>query len=81
MNPNSPSVRWCDKQSKEFLKPQVCAFTEEEAREALDDPEALSGFYARLSADGYLDCTEWQGPYLTVGKALKGLYDTYGDES
>ena len=42
-------------------------------------------WYSRLSVDGYLDCTEWQGPYDTEEEALDACCDEYdcdenGDE-
>lgn len=39
--------------------------------------EEATGFFARLSMPGYLDCTEWQGPYATEEEALKALADQY----
>ena len=39
-----------------------------------------SGWFARLSADGYLDCTEWMGPFDSPEDALKELSETYGPE-
>ena len=33
-----------------------------------DEPEA--GWYGRLSAPGYLDATDWHGPYKTSDEAL-----------
>lgn len=35
------------------------------------------GFYARLSASGFMDCTEWSGPYSSEAEALADLCDTY----
>lgn len=40
--------------------------------------EPITGWFARLSAPGYLDCTEWLGPFDTEQEALKDLDDTYG---
>lgn len=34
--------------------------------------------FARLSAPGYLDCTEWQGPYPNVFRAARDLCRTFG---
>ena len=36
------------------------------------------GWYGRLSAPGYLDCTDWSGPYQSeqeADDALNGMYD------
>lgn len=38
---------------------------------------AEAGWYARLSASGYLDCTDWQGPYSTAFRAIRDLCRTY----
>lgn len=35
------------------------------------------GWYGRLSASGYLDCTEWCGPYATADKALDAVKQQY----
>ena len=40
------------------------------------DVEFETGWYARLSAPGYMDRTDWIGPYETEGEALKALADT-----
>jgi hypothetical protein len=37
-------------------------------------------WFSRLSAPGYLDCTDWEGPYDTKKEALKGLYEIYGQD-
>ena len=35
--------------------------------------------YARLSAPGFLDCTDWSGPFQSVEEAAQYLIDTYGE--
>lgn len=35
------------------------------------------GWYARLSAPGYMDATDWHGPYATEEEALKAVCDFY----
>lgn len=37
-------------------------------------------WFARLSADGYLDCTDWIGPFETETEAIKELFDQHGDD-
>ena len=42
----------------------------------------VPGYFARLSAPGYLDCTEWYGPYKTLEEAkehLSAIYDVDPD--
>ena len=36
-----------------------------------------TGWCARLSAPGYMDCTEWCGPYRTEAEAIKALVDMF----
>ena len=36
--------------------------------------------YARLSAPGFLDCTDWSGPFQSVEEAAQHLIETYGEE-
>jgi len=36
-----------------------------------------SGFFARLSAPGYLDCTEWSGPFETYEEAQQWVEEFY----
>jgi hypothetical protein len=38
------------------------------------------GFYARLSASGFLDCTAWAGPFKTDREAMAYLYEAYARE-
>ena len=37
------------------------------------------GWYARLSAPGYLDATDWEGPFNTEAEALRFILDYYDD--
>lgn len=37
------------------------------------------GWFARLSAAGYLDCTDWIGPFDTELEAIKALWEEHGD--
>ena len=47
-----------------------------------DDPteivEMKTGWFARMSASGYLDCTPW-GEYPSEAAARQYLIETYGD--
>jgi len=47
--------------------------------EGLADAEYVHGYFARLSASGYMDCTEWAGPFETNAEAEEYLVDTYVD--
>jgi len=37
----------------------------------------IGKWYYRLSASGYMDCTDWTGPFLTEEEARADLSDTY----
>ena len=39
--------------------------------------EEKSGYSARLSAAGYLDCTEWMGPYDSAKEARRAVIALY----
>ena len=41
---------------------------------------AENGWFARLSAPGYLDCTDWSGPFDSKEEARDYLSRTYGDD-
>lgn len=64
-----------------FMKPEAFkldASTEAELAESGLDLEE-GAIYARLSASGYLDCTEWSGPFETLEQAAQHLIDTYAE--
>lgn len=56
-------------------------FSQEQAAEQCGvEPEDVSyekGWWARLSAPGYMDQTEWSGPFKTQKLALDYLYSLY----
>ena len=70
-----------------FMVPVAEYFTEDEAREFYfapciaeggdpgDEPEA--GWYARLSAPGYMDCTDWDGPHLSAFRAIRAVCELF----
>jgi hypothetical protein len=41
--------------------------------------EVTRGWCARYSAPGYLDCTDWCGPYSTEDEAIEECRALYGD--
>lgn len=61
-----------------FMQPEAFLGSEIDSRviEAGLDLE-YDGVYARLSAPGYLDCTEWEGPFETAQDAARHLIETY----
>lgn len=44
------------------------------------DYETVEGWFGRLSASGYMDCTEWSGPYQSEEEALRSIEELYGLE-
>ena len=59
----------------------VSDFIEHDALEAGNGEtytiEAQVGWFARLSAPGYLDCTGWTGPFPSEVKAREFIRETY----
>jgi len=53
----------------------------EEAAEAYgvepEDVETVFGWFSRLSEPGYLDCTDWSGPYDTEEEAARECREMY----
>ena len=45
-----------------------------------EDFTRVKGWFARLSAPGYMDCTDWIGPYDTEEEAIEELDALYGEE-
>jgi hypothetical protein len=43
----------------------------------ISNVERVEGYFSRLSAPGYLDCTDWLGPYETEQAALDAVKDMY----
>ena len=65
-----------------FMTPQVELFSvspDSEYLEKMDEDTNLPGFYCRLSANGYLDCTDWSGPFQTEEEAIAELITCYTD--
>jgi hypothetical protein len=54
-------------------------YLEGEPYDADDEPaEMQEGYYARLSAPGYMDATDWVGPYESEDAALDALAEAHG---
>jgi len=63
-----------------FMKPEcyVGADIECELMQSGLDVES-DKFYCRLSASGFLDCTDWNGPFDSVSECAMHLVETYGE--
>ena len=44
------------------------------------DPELGEGIFVRLSARGFLDSTDWDGPFDNVEEAAAHLIEVYGED-
>lgn len=68
-----------------FMKPEMALLDRETAHEAAmqSDPYAKPedfpkmAWYGRLSASGYLDATDWQGPYESKYQALQAVMELH----
>jgi hypothetical protein len=61
----------------QFMAPEVRELDQDEVNLFSDD--LGPGWYYRLSAPGYLDCTDWYGPFATEIEAMKECIEVYGD--
>jgi hypothetical protein len=43
----------------------------------VEECETVKGWCARLSMPGYLDCTEWFGPFTSEQSAADHIHETY----
>lgn len=50
---------------------------EDRLLEIEQDQESLAGWYGRLSAPGYLDATDWDGPYESDEEALRATMELF----
>lgn len=78
-----------------FMQPTAAYFTADEAREytqhdgmmesEIEDHDPGAGWYGYLSAAGYMDRTDYMGPFDTADEAIKAVMELYevdenGDE-
>lgn len=63
----------------ENIKAEIIQFTECFDLEDIDGIEYVEGYGTRLSAPGYMDCTEWC-VFDTVEEAEAYIKETYGDD-
>lgn len=62
--------------SQEFMTPVVELMTDNDAPD-MGDQWNGPGWYGRLSASGYLDCTDWTGPFEDAEHAIAQLILDY----
>ena len=64
-----------------FMKPQCylgVQIIDELMHSGLDAED--DSYYCRLSADGFLDCTEWHGPFDSVEDCADFLLDAFAHD-
>lgn len=67
----------CTPEDWECICSQVRDYTD---GEPVSEVSARSGYCGRYSAPGYMDCTDWCGPYETEKEAEKEAREIYGDD-
>ena len=72
---------WLDEQANEFMVPdiQYLMAGEFDSPDSEEVEPTESGWYSRLSAPGYMDCTDWSGPYDSEEEAAVGLYEMFAE--
>lgn len=65
----------------QFMQPEIAKGIEldEYHHDEFGDDWDENSFYGRLSASGYLDCTDWSGPFDTIDEAAEHLIDIYSE--
>lgn len=66
----------------EVIPSDVCKFSDvsQYVEGKVLDVETRTGWIARYSANGYMDCTPWCGPYDTEEEAVSYCRDLFGDD-
>jgi hypothetical protein len=70
------------------IQDEDAILTNEEQKELLQytagytffSAEVKEGYFSRLSASGFMDCTDWHGPYETLYECIWDLFNSYFDE-
>jgi hypothetical protein len=71
---NTPEERWA-----EIVNAVRIYISEQGNPDRIQSVRLISGFGARLSAPGYMDCTEWS-VFATEEEAREYLVEVYGDD-
>ena len=65
----------------QFMQPQIAKG--KDMLESFDyegTPINADDYYCRLSADGFLDCTDWHGPFDSVEDCANFLLDAFAHD-
>ena len=70
-----PSDNWNDTVSEIYRAASLADVRQycPESVESVESVEIAQGYFCRFSAPGYLDCTEWSGPFETLREAYEDL--------
>ena len=66
------SIEDCDNSAEAWN--QVSDYFENRECYTIDE---VTGYSGRLSAPGYMDCTEWMGPYDSAEEARRAVIETF----
>jgi hypothetical protein len=61
----------------EFLTTMIVPWEYRDDQEWREPPDKARGWFSRLSAPGYMDCTEWSGPFDTIEEAQADITETW----
>jgi hypothetical protein len=71
--------RWISSESPWAIEKLARIFGDYTQNREIRSVERVQGYGARLSAPGYMDCTEW-AVFETEGEAAQYLADAFGDD-
>ena len=66
-----------DETSRKFA--DLCKALQDYVGHGIESLERVTGYFARMSAPGYMDCTDWVC-YASKREAMHDLRDMYGNE-
>lgn len=72
-----PFARVTDAQGESALIPLDCVDVSDDSYYSAETEGTAESIFCRLSAPGYMDCTEWSGPFDTLEEAREYIRETY----
>jgi hypothetical protein len=68
----------------EFMSPELAFVTRKNVGQCFlweneAQPRRYAGWWVRLAASGYLDCTDWDGPFTCETAGKRYIIELYGD--
>ena len=74
---SSPVTEWQDSRGESWVNVDGESDPTHYAHKAWLTETHVSGFFYRLSAPGYTDCTDWSGPFATLAEAQADCERTF----